>query len=37
MDIIINGFALLIPYIFMICVVGIIWNKVFSAFTGRFK
>lgn len=35
MAVILEGFGLLIPYIFMLVVVGIIWNHVISAFRGR--
>lgn len=31
----IKGFSLLLPYCFLICVVGIIWNEVVRAFRGR--
>lgn len=37
MLIIINSFAQFMPYIFMLIVVGIIWDKVLSAFQGWFK
>ncbi len=37
MLIIINSFAQFMPYIFMLVVVGIIWDKVISAFQGWFK
>lgn len=33
---IINGFAQFLPYIFLLCVVGIIWDHVIQAFRGRF-
>ncbi len=33
---IINGFAQFLPYVFMLCLVGIIWDKVIQAFRGRF-
>lgn len=35
--IIVNSFAQFLPYIFMLCVVGVIWDKVISAFMGWFK
>ncbi len=34
---IINGFACFLPYVFMIVVVGLIWDRVISAFQGWFK
>lgn len=37
MQYILNSFAQFMPYIFMLCVVGIIWDKVISAFQGWFK
>lgn len=37
MGVIIEGFGQFLPYVFMICVVGIIWDKVISAFQGWFK
>ncbi len=37
MSIIINSFAQFLPYIFMLVVVGIVWDKVISAFQGWFK
>lgn len=33
---IIQGFGQFMPYVFMLQVVGIIWDKVISAFRGRF-
>lgn len=33
---IVNSFAQFLPYIFMLCIVGIIWDKVVSAFRGWF-
>lgn len=35
MSIIIQGFGQFLPYIFILCVVGIIWDAVISAFRGR--
>jgi hypothetical protein len=32
---IIMGFACFLPYVFMLCVVGIIWDAVIRAFRGR--
>lgn len=32
---IIEGFACFLPYVFMLCVVGIIWDMVISAFRGK--
>lgn len=37
MDEIITGYAQFLPYVFMFVVVGIIWDKVISAFQGWFK
>lgn len=37
MDIILNSFGQFMPYVFMFVVVGIIWDKVISAFQGWFK
>lgn len=37
MEVILNSFGQFMPYIFMLCVVGIIWDKVISAFQGWFK
>lgn len=37
MDIIVNSFGQFMPYIFMLVVVGIIWDKVISSFQGWFK
>ena len=37
MDIILNSFGQFMPYIFMLVVVGIIWDKVISSFQGWFK
>lgn len=37
MAVIIQGFAEFLPYVFMLCIVGIIWDKVISAFMGWFK
>lgn len=37
MDIIVNSLAQFMPYVFFICVVGIVWDKVVSAFMGRFR
>ena len=37
MDIIVNSLAQFMPYVFMIIVVGIIWDNVISTFRGRFK
>lgn len=34
---IINGFGQFMPYVFMIIVAGMIWDKVISAFQGWFK
>lgn len=34
---IIQGYGQFMPYVFMICVVGIIWDKVICAFMGWFK
>ena len=34
---IIQGYGQFMPYVFMICVVGIIWDKVINAFMGWFK
>lgn len=34
---IIEGFGSFMPYVFMLLVVGIIWDKVLSAFQGWFK
>lgn len=34
---IVQGFGQFMPYVFMIVVVGIIWDKVISAFQGWFK
>lgn len=36
MEIIIEGFACFLPGIFVLSVVGIIWDKVISAFRGWF-
>lgn len=36
MQIIVEGFAQFLPYVFMLSVVGIIWDSVLSAFRGRF-
>ena len=33
---IVQGFGQFMPYVFMLIVVGIIWDKVVSAFEGRF-
>lgn len=33
---IIQGFGQFMPYVFMLQVVGIIWDNVISAFRGRF-
>lgn len=37
MDIIVNSLAQFMPYIFVIIVVGIIWDMVLSAFQGKLK
>ena len=37
MDIIVNSFGQFMPYIFMLVVIGIIWDKVISSFQGWFK
>ena len=37
MDIIVNSFGQFMPYVFMLAVVGIIWDRVVSAFQGWFK
>lgn len=37
MEVILNSFGQFMPYIFMLCVVGIIWDKVISTFMGRFR
>lgn len=37
MNEIILGYAQFMPYVFMLLVVGIIWDKVISAFGGWFK
>ena len=34
---IIQGFGQFMPYVFMLIVVGIIWDNVISAFQGWFK
>ena len=34
MDNIIAGFACFMPYVFMLCVVGVIWDMVISSFRG---
>lgn len=34
---IVQGFGQFMPYVFMLCVVGIIWDMVVSAFRGWFK
>lgn len=34
---IVQGFAQFMPYVFMIVCVGIVWDKVISAFMGWFK
>ena len=34
MDNIIVGFGCFMPYVFMLCVVGVIWDMVISAFRG---
>lgn len=34
---IVQGFGQFMPYVFMLAVVGIIWDKVYSAFRGWFK
>lgn len=31
---IISGFAVFLPYVFILCVVGILWNAVIRAFCG---
>lgn len=36
MDIIVNSLAQFMPYVFMIVVVGLIWDGVISAFKGKF-
>ncbi len=36
MNEIIQGFGQFMPYVFMLQVVGIIWDKVVAAFRGRF-
>jgi hypothetical protein len=36
MAIVINGFAEFLPYVFMLAVVGIIWDACLSAFRGWF-
>ena len=36
MGIIIEGFAQFLPYVFLLCVVGMIWDQVVSAFRGWF-
>ena len=35
MNNIILGFAEFLPYVFMICVVGMIWTSVIDAFRGK--
>lgn len=35
MDIIVNSLAQFLPYVFMIAVVGIIWDMVISPFMGK--
>lgn len=37
MTVIIDSFAQFLPYIFVIVVVGLVWDNVVSAFQGRFK
>lgn len=37
MDIIVNSLAQFMPYCFMICVVGLIWDRVISTFMGKFR
>lgn len=34
---IVQGFGQFMPYVFMIVVVGMVWDKVVSAFQGWFK
>lgn len=34
MEIIVVSFAQFMPYVFVICIVGIIWDMVISAFRG---
>lgn len=34
---IVNSFAQFMPYVFVIIVVGFVWDKVISAFGGRLK
>lgn len=34
---IVNSFAQFMPYVFVIIVVGMCWDRVFSAFRGWFK
>lgn len=34
MSVVINGFAQFLPYVFMLAVVGIIWDSVITAFRG---
>lgn len=31
---VVEGFGEFLPYVFMLCVVGIIWNSVINAFVG---
>lgn len=35
MAVIIEGFAQFLPYVFILAVVGIIWDQVIAAFQGR--
>ncbi len=35
MQVVIEGFAQFLPYVFMLTVVGIIWDSVLSAFRGK--
>ncbi len=37
MSFIVNSFAQFMPYVFVIIVVGLIWDKVISAFRGSSK
>lgn len=36
MEVIASSFAQFMPYVFVICVVGIVWDHVISAFRGWF-
>lgn len=34
---IINGFGQFLPYVFMLVVLGLVWDSVISAFGGHFR